>query len=239
MLRVCNLCLKIMEDYKDDDEDDRRSIISVPTSIRLPNLSDRAFLESGISPEMTYAKSPFAASQLFTRHPNESLTAIDEGSAWKIGGDDGRPLTPIEDGYGSFEGEDDTAIYTGKPNPAPFRRPVDDEQNVDPNDSHDSQAPSSGSTGQPSPGEAGPKLTLSRLESRTGPLTSRIGFPRSETIDSDSADSRIPFGKLDVNAPLIGLRTRLSSRASQGGLTALLDSERNEGLWRARSHSFA
>jgi 1-phosphatidylinositol-3-phosphate 5-kinase len=56
-------------------------------------------------------------------------------------------------------------------------------------------------------------------------------------MDSDTtADGRHPLTRVNSNAPL---RTRLSSRASQGGLTTLVDSEKPEGLWRTRSHSVA
>ena len=51
--------------------------------------------------------------------------------------------------------------------------------------------------------------------------------------------SKSTMGRVESNLPLIGLRTRLSSRASQGGLTSLVDPDKQEGLWRARSHSFA
>ena len=223
-MRVCNLCLKIMEEYRDDDEDDRRSINSVSTSVRMPSISGRAFLEAAaISPEIPYAKSPFAASQLFTSHPNESLTAIDESNVpprWRQ--DDDRPYTP--------NGGSDDEDWDIRPNTAaPFRRPMDDDaKSEDVQDGEDEVSASPGSPLLPSPD----------ANDRPGPR--RVEFPRSDTISTDGGvDARLMLGRVDSNAPLIGLRTRLSSRASQGGLTALLDTEKTEGLWRARSHSFA
>lgn len=231
---MCNLCLQIMEEYKDDhaDDDDRRSINSVSTLARKPSLSDRAFLDAAISPELPYAKSPFAASQLFTSHPNDSLAAIDESSVptrWRD--DDDEPYTQY--GEGSDEDEDD--MWDRRPNTAaPFRRPMDDDAKSQDLQSSDA---ASGSPGSPSP-RSPPSTTPLRVDTRHG-KSKRVEFPRTDTISTDGGqDARHPLTRMDSNVPLI-LRTRLSSRASQGGLTALLDSEKKEGLWRARSHSFA
>nr|XP_019045669.1 1-phosphatidylinositol-3-phosphate 5-kinase [Kwoniella bestiolae CBS 10118]OCF24599.1 1-phosphatidylinositol-3-phosphate 5-kinase [Kwoniella bestiolae CBS 10118] len=238
-VRVCNLCLKIMEEYRDDDEDDRRSINSVSTSVhRFPSISDRAFLDAAISPEVPYAKSPFAASQLFTSHPNDSLTAIDETSVptrWGGEQDLDRPYTPVEMGGGSqlSDSEDAHIWTTSRPQTAaPFRRPMEDEQKSDhvPDDDLQNEQ----ETSQPQSGPSSPEAIPSGTQSRAEP------FPRTDTMSTDGAlENRVPLTRMDSNMPLIGLRTRLSSRASQGGLTALLDSEKSEGLWRARSHSFA
>ncbi|WVQ65810.1 uncharacterized protein L199_003988 [Kwoniella botswanensis] len=257
-VRVCNLCLKIMEEYRDDDEDDRRSINSVSTSVhRFPSISDRAFLDAAISPEVPYAKSPFAASQLFTSHPNESLTAIDESSVptrWGGENDLDRPYTPLEIGGGSqLSDSEDAHIWTSSrpQTAAPFRRPIEDEQesNHIPEDGVHNEQDASQPQSSPSSPEALASGTQSRAEpvSKKGnmgppalPLPPRVEFPRTDTMSTDGGlETRVPLTRMDSNLPLIGLRTRLSSRASQGGLTALLDSEKSEGLWRARSHSFA
>ena len=255
-VRVCNLCLKIMEEYKDDvDDDDRRSINSVTTSVRLPSISDRVFLDAAMSPEMPYAKSPFAASQLFTSNPNESLTAIDESSVptrWRNSVELERPFTPVEGEMGDSESDDDH-IWTMRPNTAaPFRRPMYDDSKEDSNQAQQTTLPGTASgapvrtptTDPPSP--ASQMLDIpERPPSRADPVVDtrparRVEFPRTDTISTDGGvDGRVPLSRVDSDPPLIGLRTRLSSRASQGGLTALLDSEKNEGLWRARSHSFA
>ncbi|WWC88696.1 uncharacterized protein L201_003609 [Kwoniella dendrophila CBS 6074] len=254
-VRVCNLCLKIMEEYRDDDEDDRRSINSVSTSVhRFPSISDRAFLDAAISPEVPYAKSPFAASQLFTSHPNESLTAIDESSVptrWEVESGLDTPYTPIEIGDGSqlSDSEDAHTWATSRPQTAaPFRRPMEDEQKSD----HIQEDDMSPEPETQQSGPSSPENSASGLQSRGEPakrmnasqqglsVPPRVEFPRTDTMSTDGGlDLRVPLTRMDSNLPLIGLRTRLSSRASQGGLTALLDSEKSEGLWRARSHSFA
>ena len=236
-VRVCNLCLQIMEEYKDDaDDDDRRSINSVSTSIRMPNISDRAFLEAAISPELPYAKSPFAASQLFSSNPNDSLAAIDESdvpSGWRY--DDDGPYSPH--GQGSDEDEDN--MWTVQPGTAaPFRRPMDEDAKSD-----DMQEGQEAEHATPRPGTSDPptpEASMARPGAGEGPQPARrVEFPRSDTVSTDGGlGIRLPLSRMDSNAPLIGLRTRLSSRTSQGGLTALLDCEKPEGLWRARSHSF-
>ncbi|WVO12616.1 hypothetical protein L204_100221 [Cryptococcus depauperatus] len=224
-VRVCNLCLKIMEEYKDDDEDDRRSINSISTSAhRYSSFTDRTFLDSTISPDMPYAKSPFAASQLFTSHPNESLTAIDESAVlmhWGPGDEDlDRSYTPNDFGDSQASDGEEGQIWAGRPQvAAPFRRPMEEEQNI--------QKENEG------PDAEGrlitPGLTLDRS------MNPILQFPQTYSTSTDGIDGRLPYGEMDPNHPLIGLRTRVS----QAGLTALLDSEKTEGLWRARSHSFA
>ncbi|ORY28463.1 hypothetical protein BCR39DRAFT_534797 [Naematelia encephala] len=240
-VRVCNLCLKIMEEYRDEDEDDRRSISSVTTTgFRLPSISDRALLDAAISPETPYIKSPFAASQLFSSNPNDSLAAIDETSAvWgqSTEHDSSRPFTPHDIGGSQASDEDDGQIWTLRPGTAaPFRRPMDEDAKSGdaPSESRPTTRPSSPPSA-PSPDEA-----TTDDSQKAVPKPVKVTFPRSDTISSDGHDvARIPLTRVDSNQPLIGLRTRLSSKASQGGLTALLDPEKNEGLWRARSHSFA
>ncbi|WVQ96669.1 hypothetical protein IAU59_003775 [Kwoniella sp. CBS 9459] len=236
-VRVCNLCLKIMEEYKDDDEDDRRSINSVSTSVhRFPSISDRAFLDAAMSPEVPYAKSPFAASQLFTSHPNDSLTAIDESSVpTRWGGENElyRPATPLDMGGSQISDSEDAHMWASRPQTAaPFRRPMEDDQKSDHMQEDESAHPHS----HPDSSGSAP----SSPDADTSGLQSRVEFPRSNTFSTDGGmDPRISLSRVDSNQHLIGLRTRLSSKASQGGLTALLDSEKSEGLWRARSHSFA
>ena len=229
-MRVCNLCLKIMEEYKDDDDDDRRSINSISTSFRPASISDRAFLDAAMSPEgEPYAKSPFAASQLFASHPNESLTAIDEMTGW---------------GIPAYEPDDEEQWISRPQTAAPFRRAMDeDAKDPDSSEHRNPSDPASATlTRNPSMvhglsvenGSTGPPSRDERVERPAR----RVGFPRTETISTEGETH--PLSRVDSNAGhLLGLRTRLSSRASQGGLTALLDPEKAEGLWRARSHSFA
>ncbi len=87
------------------------------------------------------------------------------------------------------------------------------------------------------------RMTRPRLRRRANcakgqrALGKRIGLPRVDTTTSAEYDGeyRPPLEHLDSNIPL---RMRLSSRTSQGGLTALIDAEGKEGLWRERSHTF-
>lgn len=244
-MRVCNLCLKIMEEYKEEEEDDRRSISSLATNFHLPNITDEAFLDASGSPEMPYTKSPFAASQLFSSNPNDSLGAIDEGSVptrWSAssGIDFERPLTPNK--VDISDGEDDN-IFTMRPakTAAPFRRPVDEDATD--GDMSSDQQPSTSESEPPSPASRQSEMkdeapSPAKLHQPIKRRQLRVDFPRTDTI-STAGDQPVPLSRVDSNIPLIGLRTRLSSRASQGGLTALLDSEKTEGLWRARSHSAA
>lgn len=226
-----------MEEYRDDDEDDKRSINSVTTSggYRLPSLGDRTFLETTMSPEMPYARSPFAASQLFTSHPNDSLAAIDETmpTRWNaaIPAELDRPFTPNESGSQGSDDDDDDHIYTLRPGTAaPFRRPLEDDAKSD-----NGLEPGFRQHSQPtSPNEPASGDLAKPTDERQAKL-----FARTETYSTDVGDSLSPLTRVESNQPLIGLRTRLSSRTSQGGITALLDTEKKEGLWRARSHSFA
>ena len=235
-----------MLEYKEDDDDDRRSLTSVSTSFRVPHRPDRAFLEAASSPELPYAKSPFAASQLFSSKPNQSLSAIHESSMptrWGAASDIelDRPFTPNE--METSDGEDDH-IWTMRPpkTAAPFRRPMnDDATNGDiGSDGHFSASTSPVRSISPHDDDQG------SLQSPTDPGLGvkrkgpRVAFPRSDTVSTDGGTNQRPaLSRMDSNTPLIGLQTRLSSRASQGGLTALLDSEKSEGLWRTRSHSTA
>jgi 1-phosphatidylinositol-3-phosphate 5-kinase len=183
-----------------------------------------------------HARSPFAASQLFAAQADEHLDSIEEGSVpkrWRGQVYEDRPETPMT--------EDDEQVWATRPNTAaPFRRPVDEDGKQDDMDdlsttddegnSQDAASPRSKLASQPTSADHGD------VEYRS-PKTKRVGFPRSDTMTSDTtADGRHPLTRVNSNIPL---RTRLSSRASQGGLTTLVDSESPEGLWRTRSHSIA
>lgn len=189
-------------------------------------------LDKSLGPDLeNYARSPFAASQLFTAQSDEPLDSIQEGSVparWRGQVYDERPETPMTD--------DEEHIWATRPNTAaPFRRPVDEEAEQDDSggattDEDNSAPTSSRVVSQPL------SVGLSELGYKS-PKPKRVEFPRSETMDSDmTADGRHPLVRVNSNLPL---RTRLSSRASQGGLTTLVDSEKPEGLWRTRSHSVA
>lgn len=240
-----------MEEYRDDDEDDRHSVHSMAPSARMPSMSDRAFLDAAMSPDMSsHAKSPFAASQLFSTNPDDTLGAIEEDAVTRWDSDGGvmhRPYSP--DG----SDEEDEGIWTMRPNTAiPFRRPMDegaddvsapgsDTASLSPAFNDDTTTPS---TPVVESSEEGTTRIIAENVSPSKPTPpktadgrpKRVEFPRSDTISSDGGD-RLVLSRVDSNMPLIGLRSRLSSRTSHGGLTALID-EKGDGLWRARSNSF-
>ena len=112
MVRVCNLCLEKLAKVEEDDDDDRRSIISSVTSFPAHQLGIDAFI--------SHPQSPFAASQLFgpTDEPF-NLYSIAETKRSHFGPDDNtRPET-------LYFAEGSDGIWG---NPAPFRRPLPDEE---------------------------------------------------------------------------------------------------------------
>jgi 1-phosphatidylinositol-3-phosphate 5-kinase len=114
MVRVCNLCLEKLAEVEEDDDDDRRSIIiSSVTSFPAHQLGIDAFI--------THPQSPFAASQLFgpTNEPFNLYSIAETKKRPHIGSDDDtRP-----EAFYLAEGAD--GIWG---NPAPFRRPLPDEE---------------------------------------------------------------------------------------------------------------
>lgn len=244
---MCNLCLRIMEEYKEEDEDDRRSVRSL-ASARLPSFSGSAFLDKSLAPDLeNHARSPFAASQLFAAQADEGLGSIEEGSVprrWRgeVYNQLDRPDTPFTD--------EEENTWSARPSTAaPFRRPMDEEGSKadhaddmdrkklagDDGDGQDPDSPTPSGRGQPHSADGS-----QGGDDFKSPKAKKVGFPRSDTMASDvTADGHAPLSRMSSNMPLIGLRTRLSSRASQGGLTTLVDSEKPEGLWRTRSHSVA
>lgn len=242
-IRVCNLCLRIMEEYKEEEDDDRRSVRSL-ASARLPSFSGSVLLDKSLAPDLeNYARSPFAASQLFAGQLDEPLGAIEEGSIprrWRgeVYDTPARPDTPMTD--------EEEHLWATRPNTAaPFRRPMDEDAKtevaVDGPDTEDSALDDAGGPSSPSPSATGHHTSGDGSQADTcykSPKNKRVGFPRTETMNSDTTtDGRVPLSRMSSNVPLIGLRTRLSSRAMQGGLTTLVDSEKPEGLWRTRSYS--
>ncbi len=135
MVRVCNLCLHIMDKY--DDDDDQRSVAST-TTYNL-SLSANAAGSDGNIPK--HGPSPFAASQLFSR-THDNLNSISE-HGWRNGGrydeDRSPPGTPSEDmqsEYNAFRHEGggrhpllgiNQAVTRHTKEAAPFRRGIDEE----------------------------------------------------------------------------------------------------------------
>lgn len=118
MIRVCNLCLDKLAKVDEDDEDDRRSIVS---SVTFPAHQ----LGMDILPGLGHPQSPFAASQLFGRTDEPfNLYSIAETRKifYSLEDDVYRPMTlPIQ------RSDTDAAWASVQDNPAPFRRALSDE----------------------------------------------------------------------------------------------------------------
>ncbi|TRM61544.1 hypothetical protein BD626DRAFT_631658 [Schizophyllum amplum] len=123
MVRVCNLCVEKLAKVDDDDDDDRRSIVS-----SMANFPAHQFGSDSLSLSH-HPQSPFAASQLFGRDEPFNLYSIAETRRPISGSDESgfnsRPYTP-DDLPGSLPWE-----HFRDSNPAPFRRDVADEDNVE------------------------------------------------------------------------------------------------------------
>lgn len=89
MIRICDICLKTLEDgLPEDDEDDRRSVVSSSTSA-FPAHQHRQSLEA-------FPPSPFSASQLFSR-TDEPFNLFSIAQSRRHNSDTGsRPQTPAE-----------------------------------------------------------------------------------------------------------------------------------------------
>ncbi|KAJ3845538.1 hypothetical protein F5878DRAFT_599054 [Lentinula raphanica] len=116
-VRVCNLCLEKLANVDNDEDDDRRSIVSSVTSFPAHQFGLDSF-SLGHHPQ-----SPFAASQLFGRDEPFNLYSIAETK---------RPISGIEDSdflsrsHNSFL--HDFAWDHSDDNPAPFRRALSEEE---------------------------------------------------------------------------------------------------------------
>jgi 1-phosphatidylinositol-3-phosphate 5-kinase len=89
MIRICDICLKTLEEgLPDDDDDDRRSVASSSPST-FPSHHHRQSLEA-------FPPSPFSASQLFSR-ADEPFNLFSIAESRRHPSDGGsRPQTPIE-----------------------------------------------------------------------------------------------------------------------------------------------
>ena len=158
MVRVCNLCLEKLAKVEEDDDDDRRSIVSSVTSFPAHQLGIDLFIN------MAHPQSPFAASQLFGRTDEPfNLYSIAETKRPYFGSDDdaSRPETPY-----FTQGED--GVW--KDNPAPFRRPLPDEEK-----------------------DHGPlSFNLDSSPTKSNPR-GRVEFPTTKPITIDTSKSSIQF----------------------------------------------
>jgi len=176
MVRVCNLCLEKLAKVEEGDDDDRRSIVSSVTSFPAHQLGIDSFTN------MAHPQSPFAASQLFGRTDEPfNLYSIAEIKRPDFGSDDdvSRPETPY-----FAEGED--GIWQSiRDNPAPFRRPLPDEEK--------DHGP-------------GPSFNLDMSATEQG----RIEFPTTKPITIDTSMSSIQF---PIGSPERSDSPRTMSRA--------------------------
>lgn len=215
MVRVCNLCLEKLAKVEEDDDDDRRSITSSVTSFPAH--------QHGLQ-RPSLAQSPFAASQLFgsTDEPF-NLYSIAE-TKQPLNAYTSHPTSPIlatrDDGMWEQE------------NPAPFRRPLSEDE--------PGSLPNAFQNGDSSPTAAGintpQELVLTLPPGKDG-LTSSIQFPikpHEIAIDSPTLQTRLrtgfdSFGEMDPSTPFI--RSRVHSR-----MDSLLTGEPG---WRTRRESTA
>lgn len=117
MIRVCNLCLEKLAKVDEDDEDDRRSVVS---SVTFP--AHQFGMDT--MPSLGHPQSPFAASQLFGRTDEPfNLYSIAETRRFVYGSDDGSPILTTPMAHRKDEPNWDSV----QDNPAPFRRALSDE----------------------------------------------------------------------------------------------------------------
>jgi 1-phosphatidylinositol-3-phosphate 5-kinase len=202
MIRVCNLCLEKLAKVDEDDEDDRRSIVS---SVTFPAHQ----LGVDILPGLGHPQSPFAASQLFGRTDEPfNLYSIAETQKifYRLEDDIYRLIAPP-----SQQRETDTAWASVQTNPAPFRRALSDEGVGD-----------QGSLENfPSEAAATPELntfsaevtvgTPSEITGTTSSIQFPVGSPERAAESPQSNGHRLQVSTdLDIAAPFI--RSRVQSR---------------------------
>ena len=211
MVRVCNLCLEKLAKVEEDDDDDRRSIISSVTSFPAHQL--------GIDTFITHPQSPFAASQLFgpTDEPF-NLYSIAETKRPHLGSDvDTRPES-------LYFAEREDGIWG---NPAPFRRPLPDEEKDQGDVSSFNLGISLNSKGRVEL----PTTKPITIDTSTSSIQFPIGSPEHSGSPRTLSRSRGPntYGEYEVATPFI--RSRVQSR-----LDTSFDTEPD---WRIRRESTA
>ncbi|KAF9270798.1 hypothetical protein L218DRAFT_976461 [Marasmius fiardii PR-910] len=118
MVRVCNLCVEKLAKVDDEDEDDRRSVVS---SVNFPAH------QFGPDSLGHLPQSPFAASQLFGRDEPFNLYSIAETKRPISGSEDSgfsRPHTP----FNFLQDRHEPVWEHEVENPAPFRRALSDDE---------------------------------------------------------------------------------------------------------------
>ena len=210
MVRVCNLCLDKLATV-DEDEDDRRSIVSSVHSA----FPAHQFGGDGIATLSFHPQSPYSASQIFERKEDPfNLYSIAESK---------RPFFDVE----SSPEQHDNVWEATRENPAPFRRALSDEEKdsnhlnatYNQEDVHGSSTPL--------------HLTRSKSDMNSSTVQFPVGSP-DQLQDSPRAHDRLrdrfnPYGDSDESTPFI--RSRVQSR---------LDSITSLDIgWRTRRESTA
>ena len=229
MVRVCNLCLdKLAKGDEDEDEDDRRSIM---TSISSPFAAHQFGTESRSLNLPGLPQSPFAASHLFGRTDEPfSLFSIAETKRTRSRSQDSgfgsRPMTPL-DGLG-------TARFF-RENPVPFRR-AQTEEDKDPITMADPfQHNSPTGAGSKTPIEF-PVMVPVTVEGGTSTVQFPLSSPdQPHTLESPGVlrsrlNSSVEFG---TSPPFI--RSRVHSRLGESFSAPALA----EPGWRTRRESTA
>ncbi|KAJ7201260.1 hypothetical protein GGX14DRAFT_656010 [Mycena pura] len=218
MIRVCNLCMEKLAKVGEDDDDDRRSVVSSVMSFPAHQLG-----MDMMTPLSHHPQSPFSASQLFSRTDEPfNLYSIAETkrriSGSEESGFESRPITP------PFRERDDDVWEPLVENPAPFRRGLSDDEVHVPNPFNAEESPTAKATVE-FPGAIPINIDA----------PSSIQFPRGSPDHLDSPGPRLRSrfnsygGDFDDATPFI--RSRVQSR---------LDSfTSGEPGWRTRRESTA
>ncbi|KAF8347025.1 hypothetical protein F5887DRAFT_958971 [Amanita rubescens] len=208
MVRVCNLCLEKLATV-DEDEDDRRSVVSSAHSA----FPAHQLGGDGIASLSFHPQSPFSTSQIFERKEDPfNLYSIAENKR------------PLYDGELSPERHDNMWEAT-RENPAPFRRALSDEEKDSGN--------LNGTYNQEDVHGSSPPVHLAK--SKNDANSSTVQFPvGSPDQDSPQVHDRFrdrfnSYGDSDTSTPFI--RSRVQSRLDS--ITSL------DIGWRTRRESTA
>ena len=204
MVRVCNLCLEMLGTV-DEDDDDRRSIVSSVNSFPAHQFGSESFNSLAF-----YPQSPYSASQIFERKDDQfNLYSIAETK---------RPL---------FESGLEGMYEVAQKNPAPFRRTLSDEEKDSSNAYNQPDFPVMQGRSTPvnvprSAGDANPSSVQFPVGSPDNLLDSPRPSDRLRSGINSYADSEVPTpfirsrvqSRLDnITSVDIGWRTRRESTA--------------------------
>jgi 1-phosphatidylinositol-3-phosphate 5-kinase len=199
MIRVCNLCLEKLAKVDEDDEDDRRSIVS---SVTFPAH------QLGVD-VLGHPQSPFAASQLFGRTDepfNLYSIAETQKNFYRLDDDTYKSMAPP-----SQQRETDSAWVSVQNNPAPFRRALSDE-GVGDQGSLENFHPETAGTPEPNTFSTEVKVVApSETSGTTSSIQFPVGSPERAADSPQSNGHRLQVSTdLDIAAPFI--RSRVHSR---------------------------